>query len=304
MKFAQLMKYAASAGTVSLALVVLSGQASAAQTWQAHAGSGIGAGLVTVMKFYPDTITIDEGDSLSWNVEGDAHSIGFLSGAAAPDPFSPAAQLPTGGSTYDGTGIVSSGIITPGTNYTLTFTKAGTYQYNCLIHPGMMATVVVQPAGTPYPHPQRFYDHEYQIGKAQDVIGGVKLLAQQTPPRPTLNTDGSKNYSVNVGLGNGTTSIMRFFPGTRIIHVGDSITFTNRDPMMPHTVTFPGSDGQFQDIFTLLGAATYDGSTLTSSGILMANQTYTLTFTKAGRFNYECLLHDEIGMKGKIIVIQ
>ena len=80
------------------------GKVSAAAAWQAHAGSGFGNGQITVMKFYPDTITVDEGDSITWTVAGDAHTISFLSGGAPPDPFSPAAQLPAGGSTYDGTG--------------------------------------------------------------------------------------------------------------------------------------------------------------------------------------------------------
>lgn len=55
-----------------------------------------------------------------------------------------------GGPTYDGTAITSSGVLPPvpgiGT-YSLTFTKAGTYQHNCLIHDddsGMIGTVIVQ----------------------------------------------------------------------------------------------------------------------------------------------------------------
>ena len=31
--------------------------------------------------------------------------------------------------------------------YTLTFTKAGTYGYDCLVHPGMDGTITVMPAG-------------------------------------------------------------------------------------------------------------------------------------------------------------
>lgn len=284
------------------AVAILPGGASAAQTWQAHAGSGLGQGLITVMRFYPDTITIDEGDAITWTVQGDAHTIAFLSGATPPSPFSPQAQQPSGGNSYNGTGFVNSGIIAPGSSYTLTFTKAGTYQYNCLLHPGMMATVVVQPAGTAYPHPQRYYDQAFQTARAQDIAQGAQLFSQITPPKPTANTDGSKNYSVNVGLGNGMASVMRFFMKSQVIHVGDTVTWTNRDPMMPHTVTFPGSDGVFQEIFTPAGSSSYDGSTFTSAGVLMPGQSYTLKFTKAGRFNYECLLHDDLGMKGTIVV--
>ena len=63
--------------------------------------------------------------------------------------INPKAALPFGGHTYDGTGYVSSGFLTPhGTQparYTLTFTKPGTYNYDCLVHPGMDGTITVLP---------------------------------------------------------------------------------------------------------------------------------------------------------------
>src|SRR5260221_6464960 len=34
--------------------------------------------------------------------------------------------------------------VLPGSSFSLTFTKAGTYAYHCMIHPYMMATIVVQ----------------------------------------------------------------------------------------------------------------------------------------------------------------
>ena len=54
------------------------------------------------------------------------------------------------GGNWNGTGFISSGF-PPDTNgptdvmaYSLTFTKAGTYQYACLIHPKMVGTVIVK----------------------------------------------------------------------------------------------------------------------------------------------------------------
>lgn len=280
----------------------LSPRAYAAQTWQAHAGTGIGNGLVATAKFYPSVITIDEGDSITWKVEGDAHTISFLSGSAAPDPLSSTAQMPAGGSTYDGTGFVSSGIVDPGGSYTLTFTKAGTYTYNCLIHPGMTATVVVQPAGTPYPQNQVSYARNYSLQRVQDLSGGLSILGTATTS-PVTNSTGNTTYFVSAGTGNGTASIMRFSPQYVILHQGDSITWTNNDPIMPHTVSFPGSDGNIPESFTPAGGSTYDGTVFTSSGIMMPHTTYTLQFTKTGRYNYICILHDELGMKGTIIVL-
>jgi plastocyanin len=271
--------------------------------WHAEAGAGTGNGQLIVMKFYPATITIDEGDSVTWRVSGDAHTISFLSGATAPDPLSPQAQQPAGGSTYAGTGFVSSGIVDPGKSYTLTFTKAGTYTYNCLIHPGMKAQVVVQQAGSPYPHRQAFYDQQYRTERAHDLVTGLPLLHSILPAPAAKNGDGTTTFNVSAGVGNGTESVMRFSHPVQVVHMGDTVKWTNHDPMMPHTVTFPGSDGQFHDIFTPVGGSTYDGSAFTSSGILMGGETYSLKFTRAGTYRYECLLHDEIGMKGKIVVV-
>jgi plastocyanin len=41
-------------------------------------------------------------------------------------------------------GAFNSGPLAPGSTFSFTFTKAGTYSYHCNIHPYMMATIVVQ----------------------------------------------------------------------------------------------------------------------------------------------------------------
>jgi plastocyanin len=41
-------------------------------------------------------------------------------------------------------GAFNSGPLAPGSTFSFTFTKAGTYSYHCNIHPSMMATIVVQ----------------------------------------------------------------------------------------------------------------------------------------------------------------
>jgi plastocyanin len=53
----------------------------------------------------------------------------------------------TDGGSFDGTGFRSTGLVLsfpPSLlGYKMTFTKAGTYGYVCLIHPGMTGSVVV-----------------------------------------------------------------------------------------------------------------------------------------------------------------
>jgi plastocyanin len=63
------------------------------------------------------------------------------------DNAPPPAPRVTDGGKFDGTGFRSSGIFVsfpPALDaYTLTFTKAGTFPYKCIIHPGMEGTVKV-----------------------------------------------------------------------------------------------------------------------------------------------------------------
>ena len=73
--------------------------------------------------------------------------------ANSPKPPEPAQGSPNGppppvtfdGGTWDGTGFHSSGSANALGDffYKLTFTKAGTYKYECLIHPDMLGTVKV-----------------------------------------------------------------------------------------------------------------------------------------------------------------
>lgn len=294
-----------------------------ARNWQVLAGGGTVDNAVVNMAYYPSHITIDVGDSVTWTMQGDAHTVSFLSGAPQPSPLNPAAQAPAGGTSYDGTGFVSSGIILPipGQNtYTLSFTAAGTYTYHCLIHPGMMGTVTVQPAGTPYPMTQAQYDESAAIASQQSLAAGVAAMnaGNSAGATTSTNADGSTNYQVATGGDAGTAGIMRFVPGTLTISVGDTVTWTNPDMMEPHTVTF-APDGNYPEFpspqaFAPTSNTTYDGTQFTNSGLIMAMGTpavqgiptttaYTLKFTKAGVYTYHCVIHDFLGMIGKIRVV-
>ncbi len=272
------------------------------------------------MKYYPQTITIDAGDSVTWTADGDAHTVTFLSGTNPPAPLDSATFTPAGGNTYSGTEFLNSGFLTPPSvpdgvhSYTITFTQPGTYTYNCLLHPGMTGTVVVQPAGSSYPSTQHNYNFQYKSSGLEDISTGLDLQNQVNEFDTSKNSDGSTNYNITAGIGNGTESIMRFLPEWVMIEEGDTVTWTNKDPMQPHTITFPGPDGIAPELpdpaaFASHGGSTFDGTQLTSSGLISpmgtpGNKTYTLKFTKAGTYNYFCIFHDDLGMKGKIIVMK
>jgi len=73
-----------------------------------------------------------------------------------------------------------------------------------------------------------------------------------------------------------------FFDPSKIVSVGDSVTWTNND-QVKHTVT-SDSDGEL------------------NSRVLRPGQSYTHTFNSAGTFYYHCRIHPE--MRGVIIVTE
>jgi plastocyanin len=136
-------------------------------------------GYGSVSEFLPKTVDIKVGDTLRWLVVGDLHNMAFdvpkyfpeftvakdgavswnpdavgaVNSAAlgqsqsgpGPPPKEVFPQITDGGK-YDGSHFISSGLGGGGgadIGYSLTFTKAGTYQYACLIHPLMVGTVIV-----------------------------------------------------------------------------------------------------------------------------------------------------------------
>ena len=72
--------------------------------------------------FSPANITVTVGTTVTWtNSDQDAHTVTATGGA------------------------FGSQALNTGAHYTFTFTKPGTYDYLCTIHPFMTATVVVTP---------------------------------------------------------------------------------------------------------------------------------------------------------------
>jgi plastocyanin len=118
---------------------------------------------------------------------------------------------------------------------------------------------------------------------------------------------------------------MRFLKGTIRIHVGETVEWTNMDPVTPHTITFgtepadpmalvnvaPDPDG------ALHGTISGPGSSVSSGFVIEAPQDriglpqsppgvtrVRVTFTKEGKYDYICALHDELGMTGTVVVVK
>lgn len=283
---------------------------SSATAWQVEAGGEHRDGALQALAMLPATITIHEGDSVTWDIEGEPHTVTFFGPFTAP-PGDP--TIPQGGSTYDGTTFASSGILPPGQHYTLTFTKAGTYAYGCVLHPPEMSgVVIVKPRGTLLPFPQGVY-----TGEAKGELNGILREADASVKALKLNLNPTL---IAAGVAPGGASappskatVLRFLNGDRVnattvtIPVGTTLTWTNMSNNEPHTVTLPQAGQPLPplpgDPFTPpMGGSSYDGSQVTNSGVINPGQSYSLTFTKAGTYPYVCLFHDDVGMIGTVVV--
>ena len=110
-----------------------------------------------------------------------------------------------------------------------------------------------------------------------------------------------------------------------MIHVGDTVDWGNEDPVTPHTITFgeepanpqPPSGNVTVDPDGARHAIINSKADNVHSGFIVAAPQerlglpqgplgvtrFRVTFTHAGVYPYICALHDELGMKGKVIVL-
>jgi plastocyanin len=266
------------------------------------------AGAWQFMRFYPETITINAGDTIVWKLNSaEFHTVTFLApGEQAPDFLipeggdsqrliaNPVVAFPSGGPSYDGTGYVNSGLLqrAPGQpqEFTLTFTNPGDYAYLCLVHSMMKGNVIVQAAGSAYPKTQAQYDAEAQAQLAADTAASNKMEAAALTPTSKPGPNGTTIHQVNVGAGDGTMAWMRFGPADLTIHVGDTVEWVQNDVETPHTVTFTSGGAEPQDILVEpqasgppklvlnpvalapAGGSTYSGTGFFNSGLLQGTQ--------------------------------
>jgi len=285
---------------------------SSPRTWYAQVGVESTNHAIQGMAFLPGVLWINVGDTVVWTVKaGEIHTVTFLKPGQTPPPFNPAdplQALPQGSHVYDGVSYYNSGLMSsfpgmpvPGGNsYFLTFGVTGDFTYYCLVHPSMIGKIHVRPAGTPYPYSQANYNHQIKQATAAILHDGYKLADQAE--------DQSTNHHAIVGIGDGLVSLMRFYPQHIVIHVGQTVTFTNRDVMEPHTVTY-GPDSPKGNFAPYGNPKAFDGSAPLNSGFLGAapvwfGTSFSVTFVKAGTYAFRCDLHDNMGMVTTITVLR
>lgn len=319
--------------------VLVGGEAGVTQQEQGPAGTW------EFMRFYPGTITINQGDTITWKLKSaEPHTVTFpVPGQMAPDLavpegnggtrmiLNPLVAFPQGSNTYDGAALTGSGQLDPGPQfpkeYSLTFTKPGTYQYFCGFHTMMVGTVVVQAAGSAYPKTQQQIDADAAAMLGADTAASAAVQPVADTETVRVGPTGNSIHEVRVGWGNGTMSYMRFGPANITVKKGDTVVWVQSDVDTPHTVTFTsgGPDQELvvpepqpagppklvlnPDVLAPAGQGTYSGTGYFNSGFLWGTnapipgpRTYSLTFDTLGTFEYVCVLHDMMGMKGTVTV--
>ena len=216
--------------------------------------------------FYRRTVTVHVGDKVRWKFNG-FHTVTVPAKGSkppafiSPDPsgtkvagiadaagtafwFNGQTRLmldrlgafPVKGKKYNGKKLVSSGVFSRERGqpppYTLKFTKKGSYAYYCTIHPGKKGPVKVVAKGKPIPSAKA----NRKAAKREYAKVAKRQIADARFSGPPGN-------EVFAGKDTARSAIFRYFPATKSVPVGTTVTFS-----MPaktteaHTVTFGPPD--------------------------------------------------------------
>lgn len=124
--------------------------------------------------FNPSDVTVQEGDTVTWVHE---------------DPGMPHNVISTDG------GPLDSGNFDEGESFAFTFESAGTYEYECTIHPGMTGSVTVEAAAEPSDDAAVDDTNDADDTNGVDDANGVdddavddRYAGEATPESPTTGT--------------------------------------------------------------------------------------------------------------------
>jgi plastocyanin len=197
----------------------------------------------------------------------------------------------------------------------------------------MTGVVHVLEATQELPHDQEFYDRQ-AADQRRDLlsdrdgrsVAACGECAAHDSLKARVVTAGIGEISATAG-GTQTLAVVRFLADQIFIRAGDTVEWTNQDPVEGHTVTF-GTAPTGLAIFSPSANVTTDTdgalhgvvSSLAdnvSSGIISAAAQDTVngnpqaplgltrfrvTFPNPGTLPYLCSLHDHLGMKGMVVV--
>lgn len=302
--------------------------------WHATVGSQSVDQARQALAFLPNELWIHQGDSITWHFDaGEIHTVTFLRAVPASQirpPFEAGCPgFSSDPATFDGSTCVTSPPLVEGATFTVIFPAMGNFKLVCLVLPDMTAVIHVVDSSQPLPHTQNFYDQEARE-QAQ------ALLSDEDKNRNHNGDESAHHHAghrVTAGIGEISTtaagaqtlSVLRFTEDNMTIHAGQTVEWETDDPEDPHTITF-GTEPV--DLFDPSANVTVDADgarhavisstsdNVHSGFILAAPQErvglpqsplfitrFRITFTHPGTFPYICTLHDNLGMKGEIIVV-
>jgi plastocyanin len=282
---------------------------------------------IAVLQYMPAKATVAVGQKVrwSWDDTKEPHSVTFFPpGQSAPEPGSDTALFaptpPTGA--YDGAALVNSGLqpLGPGAvpPFEMTFAKAGTYSYSCVIHPQMVGSIVVAAgdAGETAAAVTTRGDGEKGQWLAEGNEAYEKLMAAK--PVQTKNRDGSTTWKVEMGTSTPHTDILAFAPVPAAVKHGDKVTFVNNS-VAPHTASFfnqtppimnpedpaaqkaaPGPSPQKLNSKDLFNTGVLPPNAPPGAGPPETARSFTFSVPTAGDYQYICIFHAPSGMAGMI----
>jgi plastocyanin len=224
---------------------------------------------------------------------------------------------PQGGKAIDGSKIVSSGFALDGPQkpWKVKFPKAGRYTLGSVFHPGkrLKVTVVARRKDVPTAKQDK-------RRLARQVKASTKLA------KKLVKFEGPKGNVVRAGNDKNAIAQIAFFPASKTVKVGDTVTFEmSKDTIELHNVAF--GPKPYLDGLPFLGpvlnpfvvnrsdapgtAVSFDGANhgngYFNTGVLDSDAhspfpaTDSVTFTKAGTYTYYCAVHGN-DMTGEIVV--
>jgi plastocyanin len=322
-----------------LAGLAISPAVEAQQVWQATAGAQSKDMGKQAIAFLPNELWIHAGDSITWtSASGDIHTVSFfVAGQKYADFTVGCPGFSPSGVSFNGLACVSAPPLVAGQSFTVKFPVTGNFKLICLVHPHMTGVIHVLAKSATLPHDQAFYDKQAadqqkslltdaDPGKHQDHGDMDDSLSTHVIPGKNSVSAGIGEMAAT-GAGFQSLSIVRFLNGKIVIHAGDTVEWTNKDPALPHTVTFgvepapanfgPPSgnvsfdaDGAGHATVNFVGDSVHSGifgaAPEDQSGVPVAPPAYTvfrITFPHPGSYDYKCALHDNLGMLGQVVVL-
>ena len=230
-------------------------------------------GTSSLNEFFPRSVEIRAGDTVTWNMNGNADDPHTVTFAPDLDEVVDIVPRPNGGpgefifattlvvpsrrsdapvEEYKRGGYFNSGImfgyqigekVPMIDTFSMKFPEPGTYRYICGIHEFHRGTVVVKEATDPDLPNQEDIDRaaRLQMEFGMGIVSSLQsLVAQETTVLDVeVGPDGTTRYMVAAGMGTPEAEVLEFFPRNLEIKKGDTVTWVST---RFHAVVFGGDD--------------------------------------------------------------